>query len=160
MSWLVHLRSAKLVISTRMQLWLKYRCAYVQILVTSPFLHYITLTSGNRNAHGYDTALRCVEAAVALVQTAHRLVKHGMFNKTCAVTLHGMVFSSIVLVTVKFGALDYPEVDKVGRAITTAETIIQQCSVCNDTAKGCDEQLQVSSLWTEIEFCGIMTVHS
>jgi hypothetical protein len=117
--------------------------AYVQLIVNSPFLHFLTVPPTLRHNDGNGAAVTCVTAAIQTVEVLHALKEEELLNWVHSFTLRSLAFTAITLLTVELGGLEVPGMGPIKTASGLAEDLLKGMVMRNAAALGCFQSLQV-----------------
>ncbi|KAI5367728.1 hypothetical protein Slin15195_G028600 [Septoria linicola] len=130
---------------TRAQLYLAYASDYAQLLLYSPFVHYLALPGVDRSSQPYALGLKAVNAALHAVQIAELLHSQLQYNEAYFLTIDVLVFAAMMLLVVEAGSADNALVLEAMRAGRACRELLLVLSLQSMTASQCWEALAVRS---------------
>ncbi|KAM3423195.1 hypothetical protein BST61_g645 [Cercospora zeina] len=130
---------------TRTQLCLAYAYDYAQLLLYSPFVHYLTMPGIDTASQPYLIGVKAVNAAVHAVQVAELLHHKLQFHEAYFLTIDVLVYAAVVLLVVESGSTDVSLVFEAVRAGRAAMELLLVLSLQSNTASQCWKALAVRS---------------
>ncbi|KAF2216648.1 hypothetical protein CERZMDRAFT_93938 [Cercospora zeae-maydis SCOH1-5] len=130
---------------TRTQLCLAYAYDYAQLLLYSPFVHYLTMPEIDTASQPYLIGVKAVNAAVHAVQVAEFLHHKLQLHEAYFLTIDVLVYAAVVLLVVESGSTDVALVLEAMRAGRAAMELLLVLSLQSDTASQCWKALAVRS---------------
>jgi hypothetical protein len=126
-----------------MPLYVQHTGAYVQLLINSPFLHYLTAPAGNRHHYGSRAGLKCAIAAIDLVDILQQLKSELIHSPIHPRLRSSLIFAATALLVVDFGAVDLPCLEQVKMASIAAEELLKELAKHSKSAFSCYMSLAV-----------------
>lgn len=131
---------------TRSQLYLAYAYDYAQLLLYSPFAHYLTMPTVEINSPPYTLGLKAVNAALHAIQVAELLHKQLRLDEAYFLTVDVLVIAATTLLVFELGSgRESPWVHEALHASGIAKGLLLEMSLHSQTAAHCWEALAVRS---------------
>jgi hypothetical protein len=127
----------------RLRLQVRQTGAYIQMILNSPFLHYVTVPATQRSIEGSAAGIKCVRGAIQTIELLQVLKQQRFLNVTHSFTLRSLVFAAMTLLFVEFSALDIQGMEPIKVASGLAEQLLMSMAQRHVAALGCYESLQV-----------------
>lgn len=129
--------------STRLKVLARQTGAYAQMLLNSPFLHYLAVPGAPRHEEGHTAAATCLKAAIQTVKQLKALQGDDLLDWIPSLSMRSLVIASITLLIVELDGLCVPSMEPITATSDLAEQMLGVMATDSVAAFGCLESLQV-----------------
>ena len=128
------------------RLLLQYYKCWAELIVYSPFMHYVLQVEADATTPASATVFRGVQAAVQTVDIAEALMHQGGMDEANPLIVEALTMAAVVLLAFELSAPTGVVSQQVQHASTSAYSLLKTLAKQGSTAlKGCLKSLEVST---------------